>query len=142
MRARNIALLVCAWFAAYGAYLFIDIAGQLWLFPKPVNRHDAASLVTVLLVHFGGGFVVTALAGAVLCRFVASAVPLNWCLGLGLLYAATHLLPFVFLRPPVPAANLPASAWLFNASIAIGYAIAPVLGGYMVKRRSHHANLR
>jgi hypothetical protein len=123
MCGRNIALFISVWFAAYGAYIVINIAGQLSFLPKPVNGHDGgSSVVAMLLLHFGGSFVVTTLAGAVLCRFVESAVPLKCCLGLGLFFAATHLLPFVLLRPPMAPTNIPASAWLFDVSLAIGYA--------------------
>jgi len=140
VRARNIALFICVWFAACGAYVVINIGGQIIFSPTPINGHINPSVVTVARLHFVGSFVVAALAGALLCRFVDSEVPLKWCLGLGLIFAGTHLLPYFFLRPPVAPANFPASAWLFTVSLALGYALAPVLGGYLVKRRSLHAN--
>jgi hypothetical protein len=140
MRARNIVLFICVWFAAYGAYVVISLGGQVLFSPTPINGHINPSFVAVARLHFVGSFVVAAFAGAILCRFVDSEVPLKWCLGLGLVFAGTHLLPYFLLRPPVAPANFPASAWLFTVSLALGYALVPVLGGYLVKRRNPRAN--
>jgi hypothetical protein len=91
-------------------------------------------------LHFIDSFLVTALAGALLCRFVDSAVPLKWCLGLGVIFAGMYLLPFLLFRPPEAHVNVPARVWLFTVAEALGYALVPVLGGYLVKRRKIHVN--
>ena len=140
MRARNIALLVSVWFAAFGAYVVINVGGQILFSPTHINGHVEPSFSTIRHLHYIGSFVVTALAGALLCRFVDSAVPLKWCLGLGMLFAGTYLLPFFLLRPPTAHVNVPASVWLFTVADALGYALAPVFGGYIVKRSNPHAN--
>jgi hypothetical protein len=140
MRARNIALLVSVWFAAFGAYVVINVGGQILFSPTNINGHVAPSSSTISRLHFVGSFVVTALAWAVLCRFVDSAVPLKWCLGLGALFSGTYLLPFFLFRPPAAHANVPASAWLYTVAVTLGYALVPVLGGYLVKRRELHAD--
>jgi hypothetical protein len=149
MRVRNIVLFVCVWLAAYGMYMIVNIAGQILFSPVSINVHFSpisingqvhASSVTEARLHFGGSFVVAALAGALLCRFVDSAVPLKWCLGLGLIFAGTHLLPYFLSDAPVAPGNMPASAWQFTLPLALGYALAPVLAGYLVKRRNHHVN--
>jgi hypothetical protein len=140
MRARNIALLVSVWFAAFGAYVVINVGGQILFSPTHINGHVEPSFSTIRHLHFIGSFVVTALAGALLCRFVDSAVPLKWCLGLGVLFVATYLLPFFLPRPPAAHVDVPASARLFTVAVTVGYALVPVLGGYLVKRRNLHAN--
>ena len=140
MRARNIALLVSVWFAAFGAYVVINVGGQILFSPTHINGHVEPSFSTIRHLHFLGSFVVTALAGALLCRFVDSAVPLKWCLGLGVLFVATYLFPFFLPRPPAAHVIVPASAWLFTVAVTVGYALMPVLGGYIVKRRNLHAN--
>jgi hypothetical protein len=53
-------------------------------------------------------------------------------------FAATHLAPFLLLRPPMHTAYNFAHDLLFNASLAIAYAVVAVFGGYIVKRRRPH----
>jgi len=140
MRARNIVLLVLVCFAAFGAYVVINVGGQVLFSPTHTNGHLQASFSTIRHLHFIGSFVVTALSGALLSRFVDSAVPLKWCLGLGVIFAGTYLLPFLLLRPPEAHVNVPARVWLFTVAEALGYALVPVLGGYLVKVRKIHVN--
>jgi|HubBroStandDraft_6_1064221.scaffolds.fasta_scaffold787836_1 hypothetical protein len=140
MRARNIVLFVLVCFAAFGAYIVINLGGQVLFSPTHNNGHVQASSSTIRQLHFIGSFVVTALAGASLCRFVDSAVPLKWCLGLGVIFAGMYLLPLLLLRPPEAHVNVPARVWLFTVAEALGYVLVPVLGGYLVKRRNIRVN--
>ena len=140
MRARNIALLVSVWLAAFGAYVIINVGGQILFSPTHINGHVESSFSTIRHLHFIGSFVVTAFAGALLCRFVDSVVPLKWCLGLGLLFAGTYLLVGSPGTELEFAVNVPASVWLSTVAVTLGYALVPVLSGYLVKRRKLHAN--
>jgi len=139
MRARNIVLLILVWFAAFGLFVIINFGGQILFSPTHINGQVKASASTIQHLHYFGGFVVTALAGALLCRFVDSAVPLKWCLGLGVLFVGTYLVPFFLFLPPTAYAKTSASVWLFSVAEALGYALIPVLGGYLVKRRNLHS---
>jgi hypothetical protein len=140
MRARNIVLLVLVCFAALGAYIVINVGGQVLFSPTHANGQVQASSSTIRQLHFIGSFVVSALAGALLSRFVDSAVPLKWCLGLGVIFAGTYLLPFLLLHPSEAHVDVPARVWLITVEDALSYALVPVLGGYLVKRRKIHVN--
>jgi predicted MFS family arabinose efflux permease len=78
-------------------------------------------------------YTVLSVCGAVLCYFLDSSVPLKWCFALGALCTVVKLLSF----------SSPHIQWaLFNTVISLGMLIAPVFGGYMIKRRGWRSNNR
>ena len=131
MSTKNLVLFACIVLASLGGYTLLTVVVQLGFLPKP--KAVQSGLPALVIAHFIVSYGVLVAAGAALCAFLNSVVPLRWCLALGLLFAALHLAPFVifYSRPEVifRLSNL-----LFNLAIALGYVIAPIMGGYLVKR--------
>jgi hypothetical protein len=72
-------------------------------------------------------YTVLSVCGAVLCYFLDSSVPLRWCFCLGLPCAVANTLGFF----------TPYLQWvLLNTVISLGMLVAPVFGGYLIKRRA------
>ena len=127
MRAKNLLVFVCVVFGAFGLYV---IAGILTT-PLFVHRSGHAAVegnavwVTIAIaaaVTYG----TLAAAGAVLCRLIDSTVPLRWCLALGLLFASAYAALSAMYSPD-------GSPWPLHQGIFL--LIAPVIGGYIMKRK-------
>jgi hypothetical protein len=72
-------------------------------------------------------YTVLSVSGAVLSYFLDSSVPLKWCFALGLPCAVVSVLGF-------SSASI---QWvLLNTVISLGMLVAPVFGGYLIKRRA------
>ena len=135
MRDKNGIVFICVVFAALGAYIVLSIATQIWIGPQP-GRVDSISIFSQfqqigLVWRYG----VLVIAGAVLCRLVDSPVPLKWCLGLGLLFAGIHFLPWLSFWPQMPQAAAPFSLHAFTVGRGFGDVVAPVVGAGLVKPR-------
>jgi hypothetical protein len=78
-------------------------------------------------------YTVLSVSGAVLCYFLDSSVPLRWCFALGLLCPVANTLGF----------SSPYIRWvILNAVISLGMLVAPVFGGYLIKRRASRVTRR
>jgi hypothetical protein len=72
-------------------------------------------------------YTVLSICGAALSYFLDSPVPLKWCFALGLLCAVVNLWSF----------SSPYIEWrLLNTAISLGMLVAPIFGGYLIKRRA------
>jgi hypothetical protein len=136
MRGKNGIVFTCVVFAAWGAYIVLSIATQMWLGPQHPHGITNSPWPAFLILDLITRYTVLIIAGAVLCSLVDSLVPLKWCLGLGLFFAAVHLLPWLFF-PRMPQNSLPLSFYLFNIANSVGHVVAPIVGGYFVKRRQY-----
>lgn len=139
MRGKNGIVFICVVFAAFGAYVVLSVATQMWLAPQPAHGITKSHLPDLLALDLITRYGVLAIAGAVLCRLVDSPVPLKWCLGLGLVFAAFHLLPWLFFWPRMSATAIAPSFYFFNVADSVGHVAAPVIGGYLVKRLHYRA---
>jgi hypothetical protein len=133
VRTKNFISFVCVAFAALGLHIVLSVVMQALLAPQSTGGVAQLSGPTFLALEFIVRYGVLFIAGAVLCRLIDSVVPLKWCLGLGLLFAVVGLLPWLFWRPPMRDPLSP-NVYLFNIGYVMGHLIAPVLGGYFVKR--------
>jgi hypothetical protein len=78
-------------------------------------------------------YTVLSICGAVLCYFLDSSVPLKWCFALGLPCAVANILGF----------SSPHIEWvLLNTVISLGMLVAPIFGGYLIKRRAWRVTRR
>lgn len=97
-----------------------------------------------MLLHHLPGLLVTyavlAAGGMALAMFVDSAVPLKWCLGLGAIFALLYLSGGIFglVKYAATGASL-APSLLITATIGFSYLVAPIVGGYIIKRRFRRA---
>jgi hypothetical protein len=139
VRGKNVIVLVCVVFAAFGVYVVLSVATQAWLRPQTINGSANTHLPDLLSLDLITRFGVLAASGAALCRLVDSPVPLKWCLGLGLVFAAVNLLPWLFFWPRMSHSAIAPSFYLFNVANVIGHVVAPVVGGYFVKRLRYGA---
>ena len=127
MRAKNVIVFACVVFGAFGFYIIFGMLTASLFVHRSGNVAVEGNAVWVFLA---GAAAVTygtlAAAGAVLCRLMDSAVPLRWCLALGLLFASAYAALSATHSPQV-------SPWPMLQAILL--LVAPVIGGYVMKRK-------
>jgi hypothetical protein len=129
MRFINVLILLAVLFAAVWLYIYVEeFAKWIGVLDFAVTFSSTWDFVIKSIIpHVLIIYLVLAVAGAILCYFVDSSVPLKWCLALGFLCALANLLAF----------SSPSMEWvLLNTFISLGMLAAPVLGGYLIKRRA------
>jgi hypothetical protein len=137
MRAKNAALLVVIAFSIVGAYFILGAIVNSWLTPLPKGMVSANAMLMHNLPGLLVGYGVLAAGGVVLTMFVDSAVPLKWCLSLGAIFALLYLSGGIFGLAKYGATR--ESFWpslLIIGAISFSYLLAPIFGGYVLKRRS------
>jgi hypothetical protein len=129
MRFINVLILLAVLFGAVWLYIYVEEFAR-WIGVLDLGRSFDSTwelVIKSIIPHVLIIYLVLAVAGAVLCYFVDSEVPLKWCLALGFLCALANLSAF-------SSASI---KWVFiNTLISLGMLVAPVLGGYQIKRRA------
>jgi hypothetical protein len=129
MRFINVLILLAVIFAAVWLYIYVEEFAK-WIGVLDFGGTFSSTwelLIKSIIPHVLIIYLVLAIAGAGLCYFVDSSVPLKWCLALGFLCALANLLAF----------SSPSIKWvLINTLISLGMLAAPVWGGYQIKRRA------
>jgi hypothetical protein len=129
MRFINVLIFLAVIFGAVWLYIYVEeFAKWIGILDFRVTFDSTWELlIKSIIPHVLIIYLVLAVAGAALCYFVDSSVPLKWCLALGFSCALANLLAF----------SSPSMRWvLINTSISLGMLVAPVLGGYQIKRRA------
>jgi hypothetical protein len=135
VRVINILIFLTVIFGAFWLYIYLEEFAR-WIgaveFRASFSSMSDLVLKTVIpqvLIDY----TVLAVCGAALCFFLDTSVPLKWCFALGLLCAVANLLAF-------SSASI---AWVIsNTMISLGMLVAPVFGGYEIKRRKWRVNRR
>jgi hypothetical protein len=135
VRLINVLIFLAVIFGAFWLYIYLEEFAK-WIGAVEFRGSYRSTSELILKTDIPQALIaytVLSVCGAVLCYFLDSSVPLKWCVALGLLCTVVKLLGF----------SSPYIQWvLFNTVISLGMLIAPVFGGYMIKRRGWRINKR
>ena len=129
MRFINVLIFLAVIFVAAWLYIYLEEFAK-WIGAVEFQGSYRSMSELVLKTDLPQALIdytVLSVCGAVLCYFLDSPVPLKWCFALGLLCAVLNILVF----------SSPYTEWvLLNTAISLGMLVAPVFGGYLIKRRA------
>jgi hypothetical protein len=129
VRFINVLIFLAVIFGAAWLYIYLEEFAK-WIGAVEIrgtNKSMSELLLKTDIPQALIAYTVLSVCGAVLCYFLDSSVPLRWCFGLGFLCAVANTLGF-----STPYIHLV----LLNTVISLGMLVAPVFGGYLIKRRA------